>query len=644
MVTRTPSTRFRSIRTKLTIVMIGFMALTLGTLGAFLNTFHTKMLLQQVHERERLYAANIQQSINQVMFAGKYQVQAYLESLVQRDPRLRYVIVVDAKTGRAIAHSDPSQIGRRYDDDLTRRGLESLATGHQVTQAYKLPSGEAIFDLAVPYVRGYLKEPAGIIRIGTSAAEELAILHTSRLYTLAIILLFLALSAVLAVVLSFRLTQGLNDLVSAVRRFGAGDYTAHVPVPGEPRDELDQLGLDFNQMAARLQAYAENLEQQVQERTEQLARLYNSLRESEQRLRTVVTNAPIVLFATDLNGCFTMAEGKGLALLGDRQQLVGLCADENFSDVPAVARNISRALAGETFSDLVTVDNYVFEVWYGPMKDPSGTTTGVIGVAMDVTERQRLENQLRAQFEKLQELDVLKTNFVNAVSHEIRTPLTSIMGYAEFLEDEIGGPLSALQREFVDQLEHGARRLEFLVNDLLDFARLEAGTFRLRLEDEDLADKIRQAADSFRPQLEEGRLHMETQLPAEPLMATMDGQRIGQVLTNLIGNALKFTAPEGMIRIRAWQADDHLRCEIEDTGEGIASEDIPKLFQRFSQLEAGIRKGKGTGLGLSISKAIVEAHGGKIGVWSELGKGSTFWFTLPLRPAPLEDGSEPDHG
>lgn len=117
------------------------------------------------------------------------------------------------------------------------------------------------------------------------------------------------------------------------------------------------------------------------------------------------------------------------------------------------------------------------------------------------------------------------------------------------------------------------------------------------------------------------------------MMVRMDPQRMEQVLSNLIGNALKFTPEGGRIVVRARVEEDHLLCEVEDTGEGIDPEDIPKLFRRFSQLASGTDKRGGTGLGLSISKAIVEAHHGQIGVRSQPGRGSTFWFTLPL-PAP----------
>lgn len=249
--------------------------------------------------------------------------------------------------------------------------------------------------------------------------------------------------------------------------------------------------------------------------------------------------------------------------------------------------------------------------------------------------RQRLElaaalEELRANHHKLQELDRLKSEFVNAVTHELRTPLTSVVGYAELLEDEVSGSLTASQREFVRQIQLGSRRLEYLLNDLLDFARLEAGTFRLRCEATDICAKVDEVVESLKPIAEAGKLDLRIQRPEAPISLVMDGQRVGQILINFLSNALKFTPAGGRIEIRLRPEGDFLRCEVEDTGEGIAQEDLPKLFKRFSQLRAGISKGKGTGLGLAISKALVEAHGGTIGVSSQLGRGSTFWFTLPL--------------
>ncbi len=267
-----------------------------------------------------------------------------------------------------------------------------------------------------------------------------------------------------------------------------------------------------------------------------------------------------------------------------------------------------------------------------PVFDEQGRVEWLIPEGRDITERKRLEEALQQQFERRQELDRLKDSFLSAVSHELRTPLGSIKGYAEFLADEIAGPLNPQQMEFVRQLDRGVHRLEYLVDDLLDLARLEAGTFRLSLAEGDLAEQVREDVDALYPQACESRLRLEVQLPMEPVRLRMDGQRIGQVLTNLLQNAIKFTPAKGIIQVHVDREPGGVRCSVRDSGIGIPPEDLPILFQRFTQLESGRKKGCGTGLGLSICKAIVEAHGGEIGVESTLGKGSTFWFTLPDRP------------
>jgi PAS domain S-box-containing protein len=250
-------------------------------------------------------------------------------------------------------------------------------------------------------------------------------------------------------------------------------------------------------------------------------------------------------------------------------------------------------------------------------------------------ERKRAEElavQRTVELEKAKELDQLKSGFVNAVSHELRTPLTSILGYAEFLEDHVGGGLSSTQEEFVHQIQESAGRLSRLVDDLLDFARIDSGTFQLKRETLDLAPKIREIVASFRPQSTAAHQVLTLELPEAPLMLHVDASRIGQVLANLLSNALKFTPPEGRITVRALPTAEGVRIEVEDSGEGIPAEALSRLFQRFSQLESGMRKG-GTGLGLSISKSLVEAHGGTIGVSPAEPHGARFWFTLPAPTA-----------
>lgn len=268
-----------------------------------------------------------------------------------------------------------------------------------------------------------------------------------------------------------------------------------------------------------------------------------------------------------------------------------------------------------------------------PEFEPDGACPFVLAIARDITARIQVETELAAANQRLQELDRLKGDFINAASHELRTPLTSIMGYAEFLEDEIAGPLNPAQHDFTHQIQESCRRLQRIVDDMLDFARMEAGTFHLLFQDTSLGGLVHAELASLRPQAQEAQLELAIDLPDEPLAVRADPKRLGQVLLNLVSNAIKFSPPGGRVRVSALREEDMARISVSDTGIGIAPEHLPRLFDKFFQVDPSLtRERGGAGLGLSISKVLVEAHGGRIGVTSEPAKGSTFWFSLPLAP------------
>ncbi|MNX76394.1 Alkaline phosphatase synthesis sensor protein PhoR [compost metagenome] len=366
---------------------------------------------------------------------------------------------------------------------------------------------------------------------------------------------------------------------------------------------------------------------------------HQELKRSEEKYRQVLENLKEVILQID-------AEGRLRFLNSAWSDFTGLPVAEalgtpfarhlHAKDRPRVRRRLQQLLTQKTATTHFEArfcqpdGSYRWgEVLARGGQEKEGAPWGISATVIDISERKQAE-EARAEAQAAKELDRLKTNFVNAVSHDLRTPLTSIKGYAEFLSEGIGGMLVPEQAGFVHQIERGVQRLEHLVNDLLDFARLDAGTFSLRVEEADFALKVRHIAESFRPLIEDAGIHLILEGVDEPLQACMDRQRIGQVLSNLIQNAITFTPAGGTVRVRAQRVGDAIRCEVIDSGEGIAAKDLSKLFTRFGQLESGRAKG-GTGLGLSISKALIEAHRGTIGVVSEPGRGSTFWFTLPTR-------------
>jgi|GEM_PF-3349000 signal transduction histidine kinase len=243
----------------------------------------------------------------------------------------------------------------------------------------------------------------------------------------------------------------------------------------------------------------------------------------------------------------------------------------------------------------------------------------------------RKSEQQRLEIEAMRRIDTLKDQFLSIVSHELRTPINAITGFGSILEDEAAGPLNEEQHHYVRKMLLGADSLLTLVNDLLDLSRIQAGKFKITKGSTDVPRLITEVLTMLGPLAEGKRLQVTSDVPDNLPSLQADGQRVKQVLFNLVSNAIKFTHPEGRIHVSVRLGGDRLRCEVADTGIGIAREDFPRLFQRFGQLDTRYnRLTTGSGLGLSISKALVEAHGGEIGVESELGKGSTFWFTLPL--------------
>ena len=242
-----------------------------------------------------------------------------------------------------------------------------------------------------------------------------------------------------------------------------------------------------------------------------------------------------------------------------------------------------------------------------------------------------LNRMLAVQVEALRVSDQLKSDFVSSVSHELRTPLASILGYLDVLLEGELGEMAPEQTEFVHIVDENARRLLSLINDLLTLSGIESGRMLLRPEATDLRPLVERYVLDLEVAAAEKGLDLAVRLPGEELVAAVDPERIGQVVTNLVANAVKFTEPGGEVRVELRQEGDHAVLSVSDTGIGIPAEDSDRLFQRFfrarNATDAAI---PGTGLGLAICKGIVDSHGGDIAVDSETGRGTTLRVSLPM--------------
>lgn len=238
-------------------------------------------------------------------------------------------------------------------------------------------------------------------------------------------------------------------------------------------------------------------------------------------------------------------------------------------------------------------------------------------------------SQLSGTVDELRRLDQQRAEFLNMVSHDLRIPLTALLGYTEFLEDGYVGDLNPQQLEYIHQMTAAIERMKKPLDTLLDLARIEAGQLKLSLQPVDLEALVAETVESLQGLLTKKQQALSIEVPRDLPLVQADPTRIEHVLSNLISNASKFTPAHGHLQIVSERLDDQVRISVIDNGVGISIEDQKHLFERFFRAKATDHL-PGTGLGLSISKGIILAHGGTIGVVSEPGNGSTFWFELPI--------------
>jgi PAS domain S-box-containing protein len=437
-------------------------------------------------------------------------------------------------------------------------------------------------------------------------------------------------------VLTGRMVRRLNAVQENARRLAHGLPLEPLP-PGT--DEIASLG---SQLATA--AYL------LQERERELSA-------SERRYRDLFDRAPIPYEETDLDGAVRRFNEAVCTLLKcTPQQMLGRMAWDFLSPERQEQARVSmkrRMRTGEETGPfeceylLEDGSHITVEIRENLIRNDRGAVTGIIRSLLDVTERNmaavaarkveqyalELRNkneQLARALEAARSATLAKSRFLASVSHELRTPLNGIIGFSELLYDNKLGPLSAEQTEVIGDILTSASHLLQLINDILDLSKVEAGRIEFRPERGRIETLVFEVRDVVRPLAEKKGLQLVTEVPAE-LIVNIDPGRFKQVLYNYLSNAVKFTPAGGRVTVRvARDRDAWFRLEVEDTGIGIAPEEIARLFQEFAQLPNSRKTDQGTGLGLALTRHIVEAQGGSVAVRSEIGRGSIFTAILPL--------------
>lgn len=397
------------------------------------------------------------------------------------------------------------------------------------------------------------------------------------------------------------------------------------------REIVSRLSLSVSkEMDRRLARKAGELSQKyeslIQEKTknEELAwRKYEKISEDKKETEAVIHSIAEGLVVVDSNGKVIMLNPAAEKMLGvNKKDKLGRPLNEDLKDeqLISLARNKGDTQGREI--ELMSPQDETRKVLRAStavIENEAGKTVGMVSVLSDIT--------------KQKELDQMKSGFVANVSHELRTPLVAMEKSISLILGKDAGPLTETQEQFLSIAERNLKRLSSLINDLLNLSKLEAGKMEIKRRSFSLQAVVKESVDSLNTWARARSVEILNKIPPGLPEADIDPDRIIQVLNNLIGNGVKFTPENGAITIEALLQDNGkwLEVAVQDTGIGIAGENLPKVFSKFYQVGERVATDiSGTGIGLSISKEIVELHGGKIRVESEKGQGARFIFTLPV--------------
>jgi len=371
-----------------------------------------------------------------------------------------------------------------------------------------------------------------------------------------------------------------------------------------------------------------------------------TLRISEAQLHTILQSIPDLIWLKDLDGVYLSCNTMFERFFGTKEGNIVGKTDYDFVDqklADSFRENDMKAMAaGKPTSNeewIIFADDghrAFLDTIKTPMYDSEGTLMGILGIGHDITERQRIEEELVLAKVHAEESDRLKSAFLANMSHEIRTPMNGILGFTELLKDpDLTGEE---QKKFISIIEKSGERLLNIINDIVSISKVESGQMKVIASETDVNEQLKFIYSFFKPEVEQKGLQIffEKKVPAKEAIVKTDREKVYAILTNLTKNAIKFTE-HGFIEIGCEKKDTFLEFFVRDTGKGIRLEQKEIIFQRFMQGEGLLNRiYEGAGLGLSISKAYVEMLGGRIWVESEEGKGSVFYFTIPCDEKPQE--------
>ncbi len=585
---------FRSIQWRITISFVLIILVSMCVLGFYLVDFvrdtQINNLRSQLESEARLVA------------------QASLPGFVAQDNNALDTLAKatgDQINSRVtIIARDGTVLGDSEHDPMTMENhaarpevIEALAEGVGASTRYSTTLGQQMLYVAVPITsQGTV---IGISRVALPLIEVQNYINRLILIV-AISMVVTALIAILVAVFVARATtQPIRQLTQAARRIASGELEQKIPVL--TIDESGQLAKTFNEMSSSLK------------------NLVAEISDEKSKLAAILSNMADGVIMTDNEGLVLLANQAAEHMFDfEEKKVIGKHLVETVRDY-----EIDRALK----SCLETAKEYTAQLEFGSGKRflrviavPLMTDglTGALLLFQDLTE--------------LKSLQTMRREFVGNISHELRTPLAGIKAIVETLQDGAVDDKKAA-RDFLSRVDSEVDRMMQMVTELAELSRIESGRGNLKPETVNLNSLIEEVIASFKPQADRKSVALSAKLFTDLPLIRADKGRIYQVITNLVHNAIKFTHSGGCVVISTEVSENSVLVKVSDTGVGISREDLPRIFERFYKADKA-RSGEGAGLGLAIAKHVVQTHGGNIWVESEEGKGSTFFFNLPLQTNP----------
>jgi len=588
------------IALKLTLTLVGFVAVTMMLVALYLSRGLERVAIESIEARLGTAARVLEDEARATLRAGgeARSVQTFVERAARRT-NSRVTLV--APDGRVLADSErrPDEVAG-MDNHAARPEVRAALNG-SVGRDRRRSSGlgAPLIYVAVPVSES--GRVVGALRLAAPLEAATPAYESLRGVMLAGGAVALVVALGIGLFVAGRVTRPVVEMEDVARQMSEGNFRVRASVRSP--DEIGTLGRSLNVMAGRLREKIDDLER-------------------EQAKATAILDAMVEgVIATDGHDHIILLNERARGIFGlgqtrvERRPLLEVIRNVDLHGL----LNESRAAAdGEVVSREIKLpepSERVLQVHAVPLRF-TGDEPGVVIILHDITELRRLEQ--------------VRTEFVANVSHELRTPLTAIQGYLETLLD---GALEEPQhaRKFLEIVFRHTERLGRLTDDLTDLSNIELGRISLRIEPADLTEVTESALAIIQPRAGSGRVTVEASLPADMPEVLADRDRLAQILINLVDNAVKYTPAGGHVWVEAQRLPSGMvEVAVRDTGVGVPKADLPRLTERFYRVDkARSRELGGTGLGLAIVKHLVLAHGGELGIESELWKGTTVRFTLP---------------